>query len=122
MATNKRKSLSVVNHLRMKLDDGTELVVGPKSGDPMQIFCIPHGCKIIAPGDDKLFLVHETERFQSIEVINAPEFVLLQLSGDVQVYSKHSFHTLWKSEDFINACEELVKPARIIEVEPIYKK
>ena len=107
MATNKRKSLSVVNHLRMKLDDGTELVVGPKSGDPMQIFCIPHGCKIIAPGDDKLFLVHETERFQSIEVINAPEFVLLQLSGDVQVYSKHSFHMLWKSEDFINACVQL---------------
>ena len=122
MAANKRKSPSVVNHLLLKLDNGTELVVGPKSGDPMQIFCIPHGSKIVAPGDDKLFLVHETERFMSIEVINAPEFVLLQLTGDVQVYSKHSFHTLWKSEEFIRACDELVKPARILEIEPIYKK
>ncbi len=122
MATNKRKSQSIVNHLLLKLDSGTELVVGPKSGDPMQIFCIPHGSKIVVPGDDNLFLVNETERFKSIEVINAPDFVLLQLYEDVHVYSKHSFHMLWKSEEFINACEELVKPARVLEIEPIYKK
>lgn len=120
MATNKRKKKCTITKIRLKLDNGTTLVVGPKSGGPMQIFCIPHGSKIFVPGNN-YFVINETERFTSLEVINAPDFVILKLYDELNVYSRHPFGDLWNCDAFIEACESMVQPARLLEIEPVYE-
>lgn len=96
--TVKKTKKEIQAELKAKMDQ-----IDLRRTDPMQIFSMKPDDVAKIRTDGSIQILAEHSNFMSVEIYDAPTFVILEMDGKKTVYSKHSKQRLLGCDAFVKA-------------------